>query len=94
MAFAAPNATTIITVFQYASYVTFGWFWNLMLLASFVVALGVMIGRNRFPQALAAAAFFNTIISLIFFVADFITQEVVYIHIVLSILSIWLLWKE
>jgi len=91
MTYAAPNATNMTDVFIYANTVTHGWFWQLILIAIFVVSFGVLIGRNDASRSFAASSFLTSIIALFMSLMNLIPSMIALITIILSFVSIGLL---
>jgi len=91
MAYAAPNATDIVGVLEYANTVTGHWFWTLIIIAVFVMSFGVLIARNDAKKSFAAASFFSTIFSMILFVLDLIQMNVMVITLLMSFAGLMLM---
>jgi len=93
MPFAAPNATDLVELFQYPNTVTGGMFWNLILLAIFIVVyLGLSAPKNaKTSNSFAGSGFLTGIIASFMFILGFIEVMPLLISIVVAIASFVLL---
>jgi len=91
MPYAAPNATDIMGVLNYANTVTGHWFWTLIIMSLFVMSFGVLIARNDAKKSFAAASFFSTIFSMILFVMDLIEMNVMALTLLMSFAGLMLM---
>lgn len=93
MPFPAPNATNLVELFQHPNTVTGGMFWNLILLAIFMVAyLALSSVKNANTSNVFAGSGFLTGISASFmFILGFIEVLPLLIAIVVAIGSFVLL---
>lgn len=91
MAFEAINATQPIDLLTYANTVTGGLFWNMILLAVFVIAYMGLSQRSSSTKSFAATGFLTGIVGSFLFVLGLIPIFSLLVSIVLAIAGFVLL---
>jgi hypothetical protein len=87
MTFPLANFTTPYEWVAYASTVTGGWFWNLILVAIWVVAFGSLSGSTTTERAFATSSFFTGILASFLYVMGGIDALPTVIAIALAIVG-------
>lgn len=93
MAYPLPTNETsagILNIFQYVQSVSDGWFFILILFAIFVIVF-ISLKNYTSSRAFAGAAFLNMILSVMMRTLELITNQWMYLSIVLvAIAAVWL----
>lgn len=88
MAYPTPaNFTAPLDAMTYANTVTYGIFWNLILLAVYVVAYVALSQRSRTMPAFTATSFLGFSISTILYASALIPELTFIVTIVLALVS-------
>ena len=93
MAYELPNnetASGILSLFQYTQGVSDGWFFVLILFAIFIIVF-ISLKDYASSRAFAGAAFLNLILSVIMRTLELISNQWMYLSIVLvAVSAVWL----
>lgn len=77
----------------YLSTVTFSWFWNLILIAIYIIfAVGVSKSRNDIPEGLAVAGFVTAIMGTLLWIANWISGVTFAFTLAVAIMGAIILW--
>lgn len=94
-AFPLANFTTPTEWVIYASTVTGGWFWTLILIAIFIVSFGSLSGFTTTERSFATSSFFTGILAAFLYVLGAIAPLHATIFIAITIIGfIMLLFKK
>ena len=85
MVYAAPNVTNMSALFTYANTVTDGLFWQLILMAVYIVTFISLSGRAKTSECLASSGFFTGIVAVIMFIMGLIGEIQLIVAIVLAL---------
>ena len=91
MPFVEPNATNMVELFSYANTVTDNIFWQLILLAVFIVSYLALSSRSPSQKAFAGSGFLTGITGSFMFVLGFIQVFPLLLSLVVAIGSFVLL---
>lgn len=85
MPFTMPNATNPVEVFSYANSVTGFMFWQLMLLAVFLVSYMALISKNSSSKSLGASGFLTGLVAAFMYMIGLIQETPLVIALVVAI---------
>jgi len=97
MAYDLPNTINtsegIGDVITYVSVVTNSWFFNMLLIAIYIIfGVGVYQSRKDLPEGLAVAGFITAIAGTLFWLANWISGVTYTITVGIAILGVAILW--
>ena len=87
MPFPVANFTNPADIVGYASIVTGGLFWNLMLVAVWIVGFGLLMRYSTTERAFAAVSFFTGILSIMIWVSGGIDTVASIVWVALAIVG-------
>ena len=85
MTYLLANFSSPVEMLVYASLVTGGWFWPLMLVALWIVSMGILGGFTTIERSFAATSFFIGILATFIFAMGGMDASFAVIFIALAI---------